>query len=671
MAITLANRILKLTTPLGQDVLLPQRVDIQERLSTPFQWVLDLVSESGQLTAESLLGTPITLSFKLPSGGATRQFHGHVTEFAQTGYLRRLHEYRAIVRPWLWFLSRTADCRIFQKKTIPAIFEQIAHEYGFNDYQLKLSGSYQPWEYCVQYRETDFNFVSRLLEQEGIHYFFEHAAGRHVMVLCDDSTTLGPIKGYERVPFFAPDDHAVQSPRDHFDDWSVTHTVVPGAYATTEYDFTAPRKALTSRADVTRQYAHSDFEIFDFPAEIATMDPSETQRVAKLRLEELQSAYLTAHGRGDAAGIAAGHRFSLVDHPQKDFNREYLVTAVTYLFHAEALDAGGAHTTSAQFAVSVEAIEANTPFRPTRVTPKPIIHGAQTAMVVGKAGAEIDTDEYARVKVQFPWDRYGKNDENSSCWVRVAQAWAGKGWGAIHIPRIGQEVLVSFLEGDPDRPIITGRVYNGESTTPYELPANATRSGFQTRSSQGGSDSNYNEIRFEDKLGQEELLLHAEKDMKTEVENDSTVSVGNNETWSVQKDHSTTIGGNETRKVSQDRTADVEGNEQLTVGKSQTSSINQSYTLTAGDEIVLQTGSSRLVMKSDGTIQISGLSITLQGTQDISATAGNQIELNAMQLTVSGTTIGVQGTQIQIQSTLLDLEASGIATLKGSLTQIG
>src|SRR5450631_796030 len=324
MPITLANRAVQLTTPLGKDVLLPQRIDISERLGQPFQWVLDLVSESGDLAANDILGKEITLSFTLPSGGAPRAFHGHVTEFSQTGYVRRLHEYRAIVRPWLWFLSRTSDCRIFQKKTIPDIFETVVKKYGFNDYRLKLTDSYKAWDYCVQYRETDFNFINRLLEQEGIHYYFEHTDGRHVMVLFDDSTTLGTVPGYEQIPFYSPDDSLGQSPRDHFDDWSVTRAVVPGAYVTTDYNFTQPGTSLQSNVTGSLSYAKSKFEIFDFPAEVPELQSSETERIARVRLEELQTAYLTARGRGDAAGVMAGARFTLVEHPRNDFNLDYL-----------------------------------------------------------------------------------------------------------------------------------------------------------------------------------------------------------------------------------------------------------------------------------------------------------------------------------------------------------
>jgi type VI secretion system secreted protein VgrG len=685
MAISLDNRTLQLQTPLGKDVLLPERIEILERLSQPFQWNLALLSESGELNSDDILGKDVTLSYKLPTGHGTRYFNGFVTEFSQSGYRKRLHEYRATARPWLWFLTRTADCRIFQHKSVPAIFEQVVKHYGFTGYRLKLSGNHPAWDYCVQYRETDFNFISRLLEQEGIHYFFEHSAGRHVMVLCDDSTTLGTVTDYAEVPYFSSDAGAA-SPRDHFDDWSVSRSVQPGVYVTSDFDFEAPRKSLLARATTKRKYARGDFEMFDFPAESPTLQAKETEQIAKLRLEELQSGYMVAQGHGDVAGVAPGWRFKLTEHPRKDMNINYLVTGARYVLDAPSVDAGSS-SDGIEFVCNVEAIDARTAYRPPRVTPKPVIQGSQSAMVVGKSGVEIDTDKYGRVRVQFPWDRYGNSDENSSCWIRVAQVWAGKNWGSIHTPRIGEEVLVSFLEGDPDRPIITGRVYNADAMPPYDLPANATQYGIKTRSSQGGSSDNFNEIRFEDKKGAEHLHIHAEKDLSVEVENDRSVtvqhdetvkidhdrksSIGNNETCDVSKDHETTIGQNEKRSVGQDRKSSISGKDELTVGKDATSDIAQKYILTAGQEITLQTGASKLVMKSDGTIQLQGVNIKIEGSQSIANEAGSQVTVKGMQIQVSGTTVEVKGTKTSVEGTLLDLNASGIATLKGGLTKIG
>jgi type VI secretion system secreted protein VgrG len=328
----------------------------------------------------------------------------------------------------------------------------------------------------------------------------------------------------------------------------------------------------------------------------------------------------------------------------------------------------------------VQAIDARTVYRAPRLTPKPVVHGAQTAMVVGGSGDEIYTDKYGRVKVQFPWDRYAKGDENSSCWVRVAQLWAGKQWGAIHIPRVGQEVIVDFLEGDPDRPIITGRVYNADSMPPYTLPDNATQSGVKSRSSKGGSADTYNELRFEDKTGQELVLLHAEKDLTIESEHDGSTSIGHDQTTSITNNLTTKVGADEerdisgnlktsitkdeTHSVSQDRNTSISGNDSSTVSKQ--------YSLTATDQISLTTGQSSIVMKSNGEIQISGDKITLSGT--------SKVVINGMEVDISGTTkvgvtsnvsVEIKGTQTKVGGTMLQLSGDAMAQLKGGMTMIG
>jgi type VI secretion system secreted protein VgrG len=339
--------------------------------------------------------------------------------------------------------------------------------------------------------------------------------------------------------------------------------------------------------------------------------------------------------------------------------------------------------------VAVEAIDAKTRFRPARTTPKPIIQGTQTAMVVGVAGEEIYTDKYGRVKVQFPWDRYGKKDENSSCWMRVAQLWAGKNWGAMHIPRIGQEVLVSFLEGDPDRPIITGRVYNADLMPPYDLPANMTQSGITSRSSKGASPENFNEIRFEDKKGSELLNVQAEKDFNslvkndetTEVKHDRTDKVGNNETVTITKDQSTTINGQETRKVAKDRTTNIDGTEKLTVGKDQNINVGTTFELIASDKITLTTGQSSLVMQKDGTIELKGMTITVSGTQSVTVkgnvgvtlqVSSTSVKLDPAQLKQAAVMVGINGSaQTQVQGAIVQVSASGMAQISGPMIMIG
>jgi type VI secretion system secreted protein VgrG len=407
-------------------------------------------------------------------------------------------------------------------------------------------------------------------------------------------------------------------------------------------------------------------EVFDYPAELPAMKDAdgtalaaaESARIAKLRLEELQAGHMTAHGQGNALGLAAGAKFALADYPRSDLNIEYLIVATRYSLTADPHQTGESEETD--FHVSVEAIDLKTQFRPPRVSPKPVVQGAQTATVVGKKGEEIDTDEFGRVKVQFHWDRKGKNDDTSSCRVRVAQVWAGQEWGAIHVPRIGQEVIVSFLEGDPDRPIITGRVYNGEQKPPYKLPDKASQSGIKSRSTKDGNAKNFNEIRFEDKRGSEELVIHAEKDFKVDVENDATWRVGLDED-SPQKSQ--------------------KGVAKMVIGKT--------LHVDVGDEITFVTGDSKIVMKKNGDIDVTCKTLTVKATSAINLKADKEVQINGQQevgvkslkVLVDGTTeVGIKSVKVEAKGSvsakveggaMLDLSSSGIASLKGSLTKIG
>lgn len=667
----------RITSPMGGELFLFEQLACQERLSEPYTLDLQVLSEKDDIQPKDVLGQPMTVLVEQPAGG-DRPFHGLVSRFVQAGESTysgergtgRLYRYQLRLQPWFWFLTKAADCRVFQKKTVPEIFEAVAKDHGFHDYKLSsLTGTYQAREYCVQYRETDFNFLSRLLEEAGIRYFFEHQAGRHIMVLADDESAHEPAKHYSEVPFRAS--LGARQAEDSIESWWLETSVQSGRYVTTDFDFEKPRFSLLNSSVQSRPHACADFEVFEFPAATDGLTPSVVEKASQVRLQELQSSYERYYGKGShCVGLRTGAKFKLTGHPHKHFVREYIIleTSHTIVANQYASGADGSYRVS----VELQAIDYQTPYRPSRRTPKPVVQGTQTAMVVGTSGSEIDTDKYGRIKVQFPWDRVGKNDENSSCWVRVAQVWAGKNWGAIHIPRIGQEVLVSFMDGDPDRPIVTGRVYNGESMPPYALPGSMTQSGFVSRSSQEGTAANCNEIRFEDKKGSEQLLFHAEKDLITEVENDATVDIKhdraskihNNETCSIDNDHATTIGNNETRDVARKRTTSVGEDEQLKVGGNQTTQVTRSYKLEAGEEIVLEVGACKLVMKADGTVQLNGVDIKIDGSMSVKQTAGVKMELSTVQYKLGGT-------MVQVQGTLLDLQASGIATLKGALTQIG
>ena len=678
MTATQKDRAIKVTSPLGGDVLLFSELCGQERLSDLFSYELSLLSESGDVEFDKILGQALCVSFQ-PDQGPRRFVHGVAAEMAHVGYINRHHRYRVTLRPWLWLLTRTADCRIFQDRTVPEIFEAVAKEYGLTDYQLELKRSYPRWEYCVQYRETDFSFISRLLEQEGIYYYFRHQDGRHDLVLVDDPSCHDEREGYGSVPYYPPGNNEGQRERDHLTSWSVVANVQPGAYALADFSFEQPGKSLVGKGTIRAGHARSEFEVFDYPAELQKEEAAETERIARMRIEELHATQRVARGAGDAGGLCTGAKFKLANYPRDDYNTDYLVTASTLSLKSNAYQSGATEADD-ELGMSIEAISAPTPFRPPRLTPKPVLHGAQTAIVVGKSGEEIWTDEFGRVKVQFHWDRYGQRDEKSSCWIRVAQVWAGAQWGAMQIPRIGQEVIVSFLDGDPDQPIITGRVYNGANKPPYGLPANATQSGIKSRSSKGGSAENFNELRFEDKKDAEQVYLHAEKDMRTVVEHDSAIEIGNNASEKVKNDRTALVEHDETVEVKNKRSATVGVDESFaigenrsaSVGKDDTVNVGKNYVLEAGDQITLKTGSSELVMKKDGTILIKGMKITLDGSQSVTVKGGTKIEVKSgATLEIKGIQVAVKGTKTEVQGTLLDLKADAIASLKGALTKIG
>ena len=581
MSLTQQDRNVAVTTPLGADVLVLRTFHGHEELSQLFQYDLELLSEDPAVRFEDVIGKAVTVRLRM-SGDRVRYFNGFVSRFTQVSPLNRYPRYRAVVVPWLWFLTRSADCQIFQKKSVPQILEEVFKKHHFDAYELKLNDTYDPREYCVQYRETAFEFVSRLMEEEGIHYFFTHKDGQHTLVLADDANAHPTFDGYERIGFRPPDDTSKAGERIR--DWTVNKEVLTGKYALTDFNFEIPQTSLEVRSEIIREHAEADLEKFDYPGEYQKHGPGD--RYARIRIQEIQAHHEVLQGEGDARGVCVGHHFTLEDHPRPDQNRDYLVCATTIDIESDAYATTGSGTPAGEFfRCAFSAIDAGTPFRPARVTRKPRVQGAQTAVVVGPGGEEIYPDKYARVKVQFHWDRYGKRNENSSCWIRVAQVWAGKQWGAIYIPRIGQEVIVEFLEGDPDQPIITGRVYNGEAMPPYALPGNMTQSGIKSRSSKGGAAANFNEIRFEDKMGSEQVYIHAEKNQDNVVENDETTSVGHDRTEKVGNDETLTVGHDQVITIKHDQGETVENNRTVRIGANHNETIGSSMYITVGSSL--------------------------------------------------------------------------------------
>jgi len=615
---TQSKRQSNFASSLGPDALMINSMLAREQVSGLFEFELTVVSEDENIDLYKILGEHARVELELP-GGDFRYFAGHVAEFSFASFRDNLAEYRIVLRPWLWLLTRASNNRIFQGKTVPDIIKQVCQEHGFTDIDNRLGGKYEERLFCVQYNETDFDFLSRLMEEEGIYYYFEHEKDKHTLVLADAPSAHETFGKYNVVPWYPPDAHDHRE-REHLDDWSMARGVRSGKFTQRDFDFTKPGADLEVVSRIAKPHAQAEFEQYRYPGGYTEVQKGEA--IARARLEADQADHEILRGRGNARGMIPGFLFTLELFPRDDQNREYLILEVTHRLHQGGYDSGGVDSNDDfEYGCSLQAMPSSEPYRPPRATPRPVVYGPQTAIVVGESGEEIWTNEHGQVKVQFHWDREGRNDQNSSCWVRVSQAWAGKQWGAQFLPRIGHEVIVEFLEGDPDRPIITGSVYNAENKPPYDLPGNATQSGVKTRSSKSGTRDNFNEIRFEDKKGSEQLYMHAEKNMDTRVENCQTlnvdvnrsVTVGNDEKHHVKNSREKNVDMDETTMIGKNREATVGLNEKLTVGNERTKTIGTSESSTIG-------------VNRSATVAVSD---TLNVGANFSATAGAMLSMKA------------------------------------------
>jgi type VI secretion system secreted protein VgrG len=547
------TRIVKAHTPLGDDTLRFRAMQGTEALSQLFEFDVELLSDSHSIDLKALLGQPLTLEIET-SGGSARYLDGIVSRCVLLGrevQSDRQYRYRATLRPWLWLLTQTQDCKIFQNQSVPDILQVVLGEYGFAVEQ-RLTGTYRQWGYCVQYQETDFDFVSRLMEHEGIYYFFRHQLGSHTLVLTDDIGLHEPFPGYASIPFVTAD-HVVIAQKECITSYRVSEEISPGSYVTDDYNFTKPRTRLQNQRSNPAAHPHGQSEVYDWLG--GYNDQGESDHYSRIRLEELQATRERDEGHATARGLAPGFTFTLRNCPRAEANRDYLVISVTYRLKESGY---ASQDELAYYEFDFITHPTTLPFRPGRHTPRPRTNGPQTAVVVGPAGEEIWTDQYGRIKVQFRWDRYGQMDENSSCWVRVSSSWAGSTFGGIHIPRVGQEVVVDFITGEPDRPIVIGCTYNADQMPPFGLPANATQSGFVSRSLKG-SPANANAIRFEDQAGSEELWFHAERDHLMTVERNKLHDIGNDRTETIGRHATQTVKGNKSTSILQNYNHAVEG----------------------------------------------------------------------------------------------------------------
>ena len=613
----------RLKTALAADVLRVHACASREALSDLGETTLTLLSERKDIRASELLGKSATLTMALRDD-TPRHLAGYVTRFAQTGFEGKHTVYQMTMRPWLWLLTRTADCRIFQEMTVPDIVKAVFDDHPVARHEFKLMRAYRPWTYCVQYRETDFNFVARLLENEGIYWYFTHDESGHTLVLTDAASAHDCAPGCETLPFYGGTNNAPPE-LEYVDTWVTQESLKPGKVVITDYDFERPSTSLETKLDRARDYDLSDGEVFDYPG--GYVQGSDGAQYVEDRLDEIQTAYARFDGDTNAQGVRTGHLLSLSRHPRDDQNAKYLITGtITQMRQASTESASGESELRCRF----NAIPADQQFRPERRTPKPMAPGPQTAIVTGPSGEEIFTDKYGRVKVQFHWDRRGQRNETSSCWIRVSQPWAGKGWGGVSIPRIGQEVVVDFVEGDPDQPLITGRVYNAEQMPPYGLPAAAVISGMKSKTHKGAG---YNEMSMDDTAGKEMITIHGQYDMATTIEHDQTSTIHNNRTDTVDVDDSETVGNNQTQTVGVNQTISVGSNRSKTVGANETTSVGASRTETVGAAETITIGAHRTE--------------TVNGGETVTINAGQTVTVNGVR---SHTVNGAQTTTISIAS---------------------
>jgi type VI secretion system secreted protein VgrG len=609
----------------------------REALSEPFSLNVTLLSPHPRIDSATLLGQPLTLQIPLQHTASFRWLNGKITRVvvgSQELDGTRYTSYALTLESDLWPMKRDRNLRIFQETTVPLIVKTLLSEYQVN-VEDRLTGNYRNWEYCVQYQESSLDFISRLMELEGISYFFRHEDGNHTLVLTDSPDAHKPFPTYEAIPYYQTATGGVAD-AEGIARWQPEMRVTPGLYSVDDYDFRKPHAWLLQARQNPTSPRPGNIDVYDWPGRY--VEHGHGEFYARIRQQRWAVDHMQIHATATAIGICPGYTFTLINAPVPSDNRDYLIIAVDYQFEENPYASGSAGTSIHQLDFTV--LPADMPFRPEAKTRWPRTYGPQTARVVGPAGESIWTDRFGRVKVKFHWDREAKGDDSSSCWIRVSSAWAGQGYGGVQIPRVGDEVIVDFINGDPDRPIITGRVYNEASMPPWSLPAAATQMGFMSRT-KDGTPGNANMLRFEDKAGAEQVFIQAERNMDTNVKNDESHSVGSNrtknvagnETSTIEQDRTETVNGNETITIAGNRSEKVAGNETLEISGNRNEQVSGKETIAIkqdrkatveGDEtITVQKNRTRNV-KIDDRLKVDGKrEVTVKGNQEITV-KGNQ-----------------------------------------------
>lgn len=633
-----------------------RRAVIREKLSTATHTTIEFQSANKAVRMYEMMGKKMRVHMKTLAG-EVRVFPGLCVSVENLGTRGGMGQYVAEVRPWFWLLQRTKNSRIFQEKTVVEIIEDVFSQHGISDFATELTETYDRLTYCVQYRESDFDFVSRLMEQEGIYYFFESELGSNAvekMILCDDVSAHSKAREHSGIEFRARDTSDLRA-EDKITEWAAEVSLTTGKVTLDDFDFTAPKSDLKAvSAKQLGEHNYTELEIYDVPGRQridglgATMEISRGEKLARVRLEAEMVNFLKLRGASAVRTLGTGMTFKMKGHPVKLLNAEYLVTeSVHYLqVLTDARDYGIPHDLSAQnmdflenaqksaYSCVLGAIPKRVPFRAPLTTPWPEIAGMHTAIVVGPAGEEIYTDKYGRIKVLFHWDRRDVDDETASCWVRVVTPWSGNNWGIVAIPRIDQEVAIQFEEGDPDRPICTGMLYNENTMPPYELPENKTQTGIRTDSTKDVKDAKaYNELMFEDKSGEELVSVQAQKDHQVLVKDKSSLTIGFDAMDFGEHDGAYSLSTVVKQNVSQKIT---DGDRYVTLEK-------------GNDEKTLKQG--------DMTVKVSLGKISMEAMQEIS-------------LKVGASTITIKPAEVSIKSPIIKIQADGMAEVKSPLTTV-
>ncbi len=687
------GRLLRLSTPLGNDVLIPKGLIGSEHLSDLFSFRIEAVSKRAAVEASSLLGKSVTLSI-WSSGSKTRYLNGIVTAFAmRDAVVNGFRNYELVVSPKLWLLTCMSDCRIFQNMSVVQIAEKIFSENEITAYKtMGLTGAHTARDYCVQYNETHYDFVRRILTEEGIYFYFEFEDGKHTLILSDSTS------GYSETGEQGAHAPAQAGRFINISALSRRDQIISGKVTLRDYSPKQPTADMSSAVTTKVSQANiKSYELFRYPGRFVSKSIGE--KLAKVGIEAEEAQYEQADGLSNYATFFPGGRFTVADHEaSSEQGKKYAIISVTH----EGVDLsrlGNSNAPPPSYNNSFRALPAATPYRLSPIPSKPTVPGLQTALVVGPKGDEVYADKLGRIKVQFHWDRLGKNDENSSCWIRVAQMQAGPGWGTQFMPRVGMEAVVSFLDGDPDRPLVIGTVPNANRQPIYLNEAMKTQSGIKTRSTTDGTASMYNELRFDDKKGSEEIYVYAQKDLNAEIKNNETRTVENDQTLTVKKNRAATISeGNESLTVSKgtyvlnvdtsDATTNIKkgnitqnvsaGNKSLNVTKGNYTVTmtegSEKHTLTKGNFNVALTSGSAGISSDSGsiTLKTAGGSVTVEAAQSITLKVGsNSIVISQSGITMKGVQVmmSADGT-FTAKGSVLNLEGSGPVTVNGAIVKI-